>query len=428
MKYLAITSKGEIEPEALSLMGASTKRGDSSKIGMFGSGNKFAIAYLMRSDLTPIVFSGTREIKLDTEEVTFRDQPFTTITVDGHKTSLTTSMGKDWDCWMAVREIFANAIDEGDARITVIDVPCGITGQTNFYIPINDQVQEFADNMGDYFSMYRTTLFECEHGKVYPPSKNGILYRKGIRVYQHHDTSIFDYDFESIAITEDRAIKYWWKAHEVMYEIISSFDDRQLINAFLAKIGNGNYLEASPSSCSTISLKNAPPIWDEVIRGQYFCPREVGGFVKDSERAMTTFIPAKVFSAFEERFGKDILPPSLRGKGSYRYKLIDEGQTFRDKINKAVGICKMSGIDADKYTIHVAEFSNSDVLGEVDKNDGTIILSDRVMTMGQRQITMTIIEEYLHLSTGAPDESREFQDASLNLCISMMEKLNGIEL
>jgi hypothetical protein len=50
------------------------------------------------------------------------------------------------------------------------------------------------------------------------------------------------------------------------------------------------------------------------------------------------------------------------------------------------------------------------------------------MTMGQRQITMTIIEEYLHLSTGAPDESREFQDASLNLCISMMEKLNGIEL
>lgn len=428
MKYLAITSKGEIAPEALSLMGASTKRGDSSKIGMFGSGNKFALAYLLRSGLKPEIYSGKERIDLDTVTTDFRGTTFDTITINGAPTSLTTSMGKDWDCWMAIREIFANAIDEGDARITIVDCPVGLTGQTNFYIPINEEVQEFADNLEQYFSMYRTPLHECSHGKAYVSTGNGILYRMGIRVYKHSGPSMFDYDLSDIAITEDRAIKFWWKAHEEVYKIISAFNDRKMINSFLSKLGTPDYFECQPSSCSTLSLKDCSPLWDDVIKGLYFCPREISGFVKDSERGMTTFINGKVFHAMVERFGNDILPPSMRGVGSFKYRVIDEGQHFRDKINKAVGFMKLAGVNADRYTVQVAEFSNSDVLGETNKQDQTIILSDRVMTMGQRQITMTLIEEYLHLTTGAADETREFQDASINLCISMMERLSGIEL
>ena len=37
MEYLKIKNLGVMEPMALTLMGASTKAGDSSKIGMFGS-------------------------------------------------------------------------------------------------------------------------------------------------------------------------------------------------------------------------------------------------------------------------------------------------------------------------------------------------------------------------------------------------------
>ena len=50
MNYLKIRSKGKIDIEALSLLGASSKRGDETKIGQFGSGNKFAIAYLLRNN------------------------------------------------------------------------------------------------------------------------------------------------------------------------------------------------------------------------------------------------------------------------------------------------------------------------------------------------------------------------------------------
>lgn len=50
MNYLKISNKGLLDVEALTLLGASSKRGDNTKIGMFGSGNKFSLAYLLRNN------------------------------------------------------------------------------------------------------------------------------------------------------------------------------------------------------------------------------------------------------------------------------------------------------------------------------------------------------------------------------------------
>jgi len=50
MKYLKFKNNGEIQLEAITLLGASTKRTDNNKIGFFGSGNKFAILIAIRVD------------------------------------------------------------------------------------------------------------------------------------------------------------------------------------------------------------------------------------------------------------------------------------------------------------------------------------------------------------------------------------------
>ena len=427
MKLLAIRSKGEIEPEAISLMGASTKRGDSSKIGMFGSGNKFALAFFMRSGLTPRIYSGTREIKISSVRKLFRNEPFETITVDGAETSLTTAMGKDWDCWMAIREVYANALDEGEATIECVTSVRKKAGYTTFYIPMNEEVQEFYDNIGDYFSTFRTPIYQNENGQLFPSEGKTVLYRKGIRCFHQDSPSMFNYNIPDILITEDRTVRWQWHIGEAMYKLIASMDSLPMIKTYLSLISDPSYYESDPSN-STISFANAPPIWDEAMKGLYFCPAVISGFVKESERGMTTFISGKVHAALEARFGKNILPPSLRGQGSTRYKLITASDQYSHKISKAVAFLKFAGINVDQYPVHLGEFSNKDILAEAEPDTQSIVLSDRLMTMGQKVITQTLIEEYLHLKTGARDETRDFQNASLNLCTTLMEQIVGEEL
>jgi hypothetical protein len=103
-KWLLIENRGEIDSNALILMGGSTKRDSQTAIGYFGSGNKYSIALLIKAGIGFRIFSGENEILITTEDVTFRDKSFKKILIDGKETSLTTDMGPQWDTWMAVRE------------------------------------------------------------------------------------------------------------------------------------------------------------------------------------------------------------------------------------------------------------------------------------------------------------------------------------
>ena len=54
--FVEITNDGEIDSLSLSLVGASTKRADGSKIGFFGSGNEYALALLLRENIDFKIF------------------------------------------------------------------------------------------------------------------------------------------------------------------------------------------------------------------------------------------------------------------------------------------------------------------------------------------------------------------------------------
>src|SRR5207302_1267275 len=98
---------------AFKLLGASNKRGDSAKIGYFGTGLKYAIAVMLRQGIEFKVFSGTKEIKIGQRNTKFLDSTVAVMTVNGEKTSITLDAGIDWQPWFAIREIYSNSIDEG---------------------------------------------------------------------------------------------------------------------------------------------------------------------------------------------------------------------------------------------------------------------------------------------------------------------------
>lgn len=105
-KYILIQNDGEIESNSFELIGASTKRNDTTKIGFFGSGLKYSIAYMIRNDIGFRIFSGEQELCFSTIPEKLKDQTFDRICINGKPTSYTTTMGPTWtEDWLILREL-----------------------------------------------------------------------------------------------------------------------------------------------------------------------------------------------------------------------------------------------------------------------------------------------------------------------------------
>jgi len=132
MKYLKIQNDGVLDIRLVALMGGTTKSNDEFKIGQFGTGLKYTLAFLFRNNLDFKIFSGTDLVDLSTENETIRDEVFEIICINGKRTSITTRMGEDWKAWMIVREIWCNALDEGGAKKDITSLVEGAEGTTTF--------------------------------------------------------------------------------------------------------------------------------------------------------------------------------------------------------------------------------------------------------------------------------------------------------
>ena len=208
MKYLKITNKGEVEPNAFTLVGASTKRNDETKIGYFGSGTKYALAYFFRNNYEIRVFSGVNEIKFEVSEQKFRDDTFRVLVVNGKESSITLEMGIQWKLWQAIRELYSNALDEGLNEFEMVEVDFTkdytmYADETAIYIKSTPELDDLFFNIDEYFLMNREPIFECEYGAIYPKTgAKARIYRKGIKAYETNKNAIFDYDLKKITIDE----------------------------------------------------------------------------------------------------------------------------------------------------------------------------------------------------------------------------------
>jgi hypothetical protein len=246
MNYLRISNNGLICVEDLTLIGSSTKRDQQGKIGMFGSGWKYALAWLLRNDCSPRIFAGEKEIKIDFSVKMHRNNPVRVITVDGIESSLTTEMGMKWTGWMAIREVLSNAIDEGNHTITTSWSPNdfkGESGQTVIWIPMNGELSEVMMKFDSYFAFNRKESFNTMEARIFIKQEESIknIYRKGIRCYDTKETSKLDFDFYEIDINEDR-LTYYYNIYYKVRNIVASDIPIMLFKAIIDE-ENDNYIE-----------------------------------------------------------------------------------------------------------------------------------------------------------------------------------------
>lgn len=244
--YLVIENQGEIIVEDLILFGSSTKRGDATKIGQFGSGNKYGLPRLIRGGCTPIIYSGTKELKVETKRINHRGFDRDVIFIDGKDSSITTDAGPKWDMWMALREIYSNAIDEGDEKFyTTKTLEEAIAnkreGRTLYIIPINGEVREVVENFEKYFAFELTPDFISNKGFVYIVNQGPLVtYRKGIRCIRDENStdypkSFLSFNFNEVDIEEDR-IADMNSIRVAIYNVMKVCDDPKIWrNFFLSR-------------------------------------------------------------------------------------------------------------------------------------------------------------------------------------------------
>jgi hypothetical protein len=445
-KYILIQNDGEIEPNSFELIGASTKRGEAGKIGFFGSGLKYSIAYMMRKGIDFKIYSGMQEFHFTTKSEFLKDKSFERICINNTPTSYTTTMGPTWtEDWFVLREIYCNAVDEGSCTLvkeTENVLPSD--GKTRIFIEQTASLKQAIDNWNGYFSDERTPIisvpevYTCYIGTsdtepantqsvdIYEKTE-GVIYRKGIRVYKNDDY-LFDYGMKSVDVNEDRTAKNMSAFAYAIRSLMALFPSENYVRAVL-RTGDADVSSFEYRALSAHDGKFNDE-WISFSDRAMLVVREISA--KYIEQITRTTMEVFYIPASFARSLKKMLPAiKILGMGSivgeYGYNEIDKTAKMDFLLKEVLRALAEMNYHIS-FEIVPVEFDKDHVMGMADTKNKRILIADTTFDKGRREIALTLMEENEHIISGAEDESRKFQTHIFSGWLKYMEESNGLFL
>jgi len=431
-QFLQIQSKGIIDNKAMTLIGASTKTKDDSKIGQFGSGLNYSIASLVRQDIPFLIFKGNEEIKIGTKPVDFKDETFNVILIDGKETSFTDTMGaKDWvGAFPFIREIYANALDEDEnATIKLVENIEMKDGYTTFIIEATEEVTEVINNFSSYFCKDETSLFKDEKkGSIHPKTESVVVFRHGIQAYKNSNLqSIFNYDLNEVGVNESRVIKDQYEMRRAVGYLLESMTDKRLIQRWIVGMATATERLFEHDCClyDFLGTVSNPVLVEYLLETKFYPlsfqeelePKDMKGrygLPMNSIRRLLKYAP-----------DMDVLGITVNKETEQAKEFIEKTPTMTLFNLVAHALEKLKSSDYDERLsskVKYCKFQSSLTLGYADVGKDTIWLSTKLDTYSVDEIAKIIIEEQEHLITGFDDCTRNFQNHLFNLYFSQLIK------
>lgn len=444
-KYILIQNDGEIESNSFELIGASTKRDEKGKIGFFGSGLKYSIAYMMRKGIGFKIYSGMKEFFFTTKSEFIKDKSFERICINGVSTSYTTTMGPTWTHdWFVLREIYCNAIDEGSCTLVKeTEMVQPAAGKTRIFVELTDTLRDVIANWDAYFADEREVLFKSD--PIYTAflgttdgahtqsvsilaKTEGTLYRRNIRVSQNPDY-LYDYSVDFVDINEDRTAKNTSAMGYVIVNLMGNFVSEEYVASVLRMAA-----EAKPPfeyrCLSTTDANSFSEKWVQFCEDNLLVVKEISGkYVTqiNVSKKEVFYIPGHFAKALKRsQPGVKILGMG-NAIGNHAYNEADVTPKMQYLLKEVLHSLEQMGYNV-QFEITVADFDNERIMGLADMEKKRILLADTTFDAGRRMIAMTIMEENEHLISGKSDESREFQDHLFSNWLKYMEEKNGLFL
>ena len=396
MNYLKISNKGILDIEALTLLGASSKRGDDTKIGQYGSGNKFALAYLLRNNYEVTILAGNFQIFLTTRRKKFRDKEFDIILVNNKETSITTEFGKDWTLGQAIRELYCNAIDEGEHIMEFVKDINNEPNKTSFYIKSREEINNYVSNFNEYFAENKKVLFECPYGKILEKTGTNLnLYRKGVRCMETNKQSTYDYDLSDVLIDENRLVKFNWQIPSLIWNLVYQCTDEKVIKNILDKSHNADFIECIPSDFESVDSGLMSEQYKNVIKTIKLAPKSMGSLVAENEIKQTSVLPDTIYRHAAKIIDKDIDSKYKVSQNGF-YVEVEINEEQQQKLNEVLNF-----FENNDYTISCdiigARFEKKHDYGFADLKNNRIILSESCLNKDNETIKKSILEYFICL-------------------------------
>lgn len=399
---ICFSNPGEIDIEAVTVLGASVKQG-ASPIGYFGTGLKYAIAVLLREGCSIEIWSGEKRYCFVAKQKVIRGEPFQLVYILGgafspRQLGFTTDFGRNWKLEHIYRELWSNAKDEqgrveehqDDALLT------GMAGMT--YIVVRGEAFVETHRQRDKFilSPQKKLVGKTEELEIYEGESDVAFYR-GIAALKLEKPSLFTYNItRQLVLTEDRTISggSFWLDLLVKDWTKSQADEAQVLRVVTAPEGT----------------------YDQTL---YF----------DSGRAFSPAFETTVRKVVHENAPLNPTVGELffskNPKEELRYHEVKLSQEEANELANAIRRLAAWGFDYERYNffVKVVETIGSGTIARVNGKRECVL--GRKALADPDLLDQALVEEFIHLRDEVNDNSRAMQNVLFREIIRLGRKVNN---
>lgn len=419
--FLKITNPGTCYPEAFTVLGVSTARGQASKIGQFGSGAKMGVNTCLRHGINPVVVSGDMVVKFDCVTKSMGEKKFDQVIaiINGEKKELGFALdfgALDWDkVDYAVREFVSNAYDQGGCSLSVVDkIDQSVGNNTSIYVEYTPDVQRYHENIDKYFlpASKKATVMDNTSDEI-------RVYRKGVLVHCSKGPSLFSYNHDQITVDESRNADLYMVRYFCAMSLDSMSQDQalMLVNAF---VDNKDYYETDILDTDYM----ATPMFLRKIRDAFYkmypgfaittgdlikyCKNNKDQLIAVSDKVYKLFMKANIETG-------DVVGGKKGAENGFMPidTTADCKRIFLRVWNKVVKLGLHNGKTMPKLAMFSKPMNCGSTIGGYYENDCVYIGRDYVNAK-------VILEEIGHYVTGADDCTRDFQDWAFNVAGALL--------
>jgi len=391
---IVFENPGLIDVAAVTTMGVSVK--DEGAIGYFGTGIKFAISTILRLGGSITIWRGAEKLEFGLEATMIRDQEFHLVTMNGERLGFTSMLGRDWEAWMAYRELATNCMDEKGNSFMPGHAPPSCFSAREGHTVI------MVDGLDDVWPERHTVILqtkpvaEVDILEVHPGVNRFVFYR-GVRIFRAPKPLAFTYNImEHVELTEDRTAKSWYSLETQLERGIGRLEDREILRQIMT--AGDMFAEHSMD----IHL--------------YGTPREA--FV---EMARTLTLGGAAELNLNPQVAERTRAEAARQMVPGTEASLNQAQARM--LERALEMLEAGGFPVQQFPITICQTLGPGVHGLA--LDGRIFISLLPFGKGTREVAATLLEEFSHLASGHEDCTRPFQDYLFDRLLSQIETIAG---